>query len=82
MWFGHFRASSCDAMERISEIVLPTLIVVGEDDVMTPPKYSNYLHEKIRNSKLQSVKSAGHMVMLEQSSRVNSAIRKWIESTI
>ena len=71
-----------DIMERVSEIMIPTLIIVGDDDVMTPLKFSNYLNEKIKNSKLQTVKSAGHMVMLEQPLKVNSAIRKWIESSI
>lgn len=71
-----------DIMDRVSEIMIPTLIIVGNDDVMTPLKFSNYLHGRIKNSKLRTIKSAGHMVMLEQPLKVNSAIRNWIESTI
>ncbi len=67
-----------DIMESVSDISIPTLIVVGEDDVMTPVKYANYLHANIRNSSINIVKSAGHMVMLEQASTVNSIITDWI----
>lgn len=54
-----------DLMERISEIELPTLILCGDRDFMTPLKYSEYLHEKIKNSRFLPFKGGGHMLMLE-----------------
>ncbi len=63
-----------DLMDRISEISVPTLIVCGEEDRLTPPKYCQYLHSRIRNSDLELVPGAGHMVMLEQEEAVVKAI--------
>jgi len=69
-----------DIMETVTNISNPTLIIVGEDDVMTPVKYANYLHTNIKNSTINIVRSAGHMVMLEQSSKVNSIIIDWMNT--
>ncbi len=66
-----------DVMDEVEKIDVPTLLVVGEDDVMTPLKYSEYLHDKIPNSELVVVPNAGHSVMLEQPTAVNTAITRW-----
>ena len=54
-----------DLMKEVSKIDLPTLIVCGEEDEMTPVKYSEFLHHHIRSSKLEVLPDAGHMVMME-----------------
>jgi len=69
-----------DVMDRLDEIRAPTLIICGAEDRMTPPKYSEYLHAHIRDSRLVLVEGAGHMVMLEQPERVNEAIREFLEA--
>jgi len=69
-----------DIMEMISDILLPTLILVGEQDLMTPVKYSNYLHEKLTNSALHVIKNAGHSVMLEQPGQFNAHIKEWMNA--
>lgn len=66
-----------DVMERISDISLPALILVGEQDLMTPVKYSNYLHEKLPNSTFHVIENAGHSVMLEQPGKFNAHIKEW-----
>ncbi|MHA2046813.1 MAG: alpha/beta fold hydrolase [Candidatus Thorarchaeota archaeon] len=67
-----------DIMEKVSQIKLPTLILVGEDDFMTPVKYSNFLHDKIEGSVIHVIKTAGHSVMLEQSSLFNGLVADWV----
>lgn len=60
---------ACDAFdirEQVGEISQPTLIICGEDDQMTPVRYSQYLAEKIQGSRLEIIPGAGHMVMLEK----------------
>ena len=64
-------------MDRLNEIQIPTLIIVGAQDMMTPVKYSRYLHDHIEKSKLLVIENAGHTVMLEQSSKVNQGILSW-----
>jgi pimeloyl-ACP methyl ester carboxylesterase len=69
-----------DIMESVPDISIPSLIIVGENDMMTPVKYANFLHSKIKNSTIHVVKSAGHMVMIEQSSIVNAIIIDWLKT--
>ncbi len=67
-----------DIMGRLNEIDLPTLIICGEEDRMTPVKYSQYLHDHITGSLLQIIADAGHYVMREQPERVNQTIDEWL----
>ncbi|TFG28158.1 alpha/beta hydrolase [Candidatus Thorarchaeota archaeon] len=69
-----------DIMETVSEIAHPTLIIVGEQDIMTPVKYSQYLHDNIPNSKMHVIPKAGHSVMLEQSYEFNTHVKEWMRS--
>ncbi len=67
-----------DVMTRLNEIHLPTLIICGADDIYTPVKYSQYMHDHIEGSVLCIVPDAGHNVMVEQPERVNEAIDGWL----
>jgi pimeloyl-ACP methyl ester carboxylesterase len=67
-----------DCMARLGEIHLPTLIICGTDDRMTPVKYSQYLRDHIADSSLSIIPNAGHYVMREQPELVNEAIREWM----
>jgi pimeloyl-ACP methyl ester carboxylesterase len=69
-----------DALERVAGIDIPTLIICGAEDKLTPLKYSEYLHAQIKNSTLQTVEGAGHMVMLEKPSAVAQAISSFVDS--
>jgi len=68
-----------DIMERLGEISVPTLIICGDDDKLTPLKYSKYLQEYIKDSTLHIVKEAGHLVMLEKGEEVNTLIKSFIK---
>lgn len=68
-----------DIMNRLNEIHLPTLVIYGADDRLTPPKYSEYLHKHITGSTLHSIADAGHYVMREQAKSVNQCIEQWLE---
>lgn len=67
-----------DVMDRVRGIAMPTLIIVGANDRMTPPKYSKFLHESIAGSKLVVIDGAGHLPHLEQPAAVNAAITGWL----
>jgi len=76
---GDFQA--CDAFdvrERLGDISVPTLVIGGKEDRLTPPKYSGYLHEHIPDAQLLMVDKAGHMVMLEQPAVVTEAIADFL----
>jgi pimeloyl-ACP methyl ester carboxylesterase len=72
--------SSCntfDVMARLSEVAVPTLILCGRDDKLTPVKYSEYLQQNIPTAQLKIIEGAGHMVMLEQPRAVTTALREF-----
>jgi pimeloyl-ACP methyl ester carboxylesterase len=69
-----------DRMDRVGEIGCRTLVVCGEDDRMTPKKYSRYLHEKIKGSELVIIPGAGHSVMLEKHREFNRALEGFFAS--
>jgi pimeloyl-ACP methyl ester carboxylesterase len=64
---GDFTAcDQFDIMEQVSHITLPTLIFSAANDLLTPPKYGQYLHDHISNSTLHLIENAGHMMALEK----------------
>lgn len=67
-----------DVRDRLGEIHVPTLIVGGSEDQMTPFKFSEYLRDHIPGAKLVRVEGGGHMMMLEQPAVVAEAIRAWL----
>lgn len=69
-------------MDRIKSINLPTLVICGEDDQMTPIKYSQYLAHELSQSTNSIIKEAGHMTMLEQPDSVNKAIQDFMDVSI
>jgi pimeloyl-ACP methyl ester carboxylesterase len=75
--------AACDAFDRradVSRIALPTLILCGGADRMTPVKYSQFLHEQIARSQLTVVPGAGHIVMLEQPAAAAAVVAHFLTS--
>jgi pimeloyl-ACP methyl ester carboxylesterase len=69
-----------DIMDKVEEIDIPSLIIVGNADKLTPVKYGKYLEEKIENSHLNIIEDAGHQVMLEKPEEVNKSITNFLEN--
>ena len=69
-----------DAMDRVGEISAPTLIIVGESDTLTPPKFARFLHERIAGSRLLVVPGAGHIAMAERPDLVNPVIAEFLQT--
>ncbi|MHA2072678.1 MAG: alpha/beta fold hydrolase, partial [Candidatus Thorarchaeota archaeon] len=69
-----------DIMERMADISLPTLIIVGDSDALTPVKYSQYMADRIDGSEMHIVAKAGHSVMLEQWESFNDIIANWYQA--
>ncbi|MFW9806768.1 MAG: alpha/beta fold hydrolase [Candidatus Thorarchaeota archaeon] len=67
-----------DIMDKVDQIKTPALIVVGDADVMTPVKYSTYLKDKIKDSKMSVIEEAGHLVMFEKFGVLNELVANWV----
>ncbi len=68
-----------DISKQLGEIKIPVLILVGDQDKMTPVKNSQYLQENISGSVLQIVTGAGHHLMLEKPDETISAISSFLK---
>jgi pimeloyl-ACP methyl ester carboxylesterase len=68
-----------DMMGRVRDIVLPTLIITGSADKLTPPKYGHYLRDRIPNAQLVEIKDGGHMVAVEKPAEVARAVARFLE---
>jgi pimeloyl-ACP methyl ester carboxylesterase len=69
-----------DSVPLLSEISCPTLILVGEQDGLTPPADAKLMAEKIKKSRLEIIPAAGHLSNLEQPDHFNKAVRNFLET--
>ncbi len=72
--------NSFDAIDRVSEIRAPALVICGREDRMTPPKYSEFLANRIPNARLEWIERAGHQVMIEQPDAVSRALIDFVKA--
>ena len=66
-------------LERLSEIKIPTIIMVGEDDPGTPVAASEAMNEQILGSRLVVIPSAAHLSNIEQAEVFNSALIEFLQ---
>lgn len=60
--------------ERLKEISVPALVVVGELDILKPRKYAEIIAAEIPGAELVIIPHAGHAVSMEQPAAFNSAV--------
>jgi pimeloyl-ACP methyl ester carboxylesterase len=65
-------------LERLSEVHVPTLILVGEEDKSLPVMHSKCMHAKIPLSELGIIREAGHLSAMEQHEQVNLALKSFL----
>jgi 3-oxoadipate enol-lactonase len=68
-----------DSTPTLATIDVPTLIVVGEEDALTPPKEAQAMHEEIRGSRLEIVAQAGHICNLERPAAFTHVLSEFVE---
>ncbi len=67
-----------DVRERVSKIEIPSLIICGEEDKLTPPSLCRKLHKGIKGSKMVEIQGAGHMVMIEAWRPFNESVAEFV----
>ena len=67
-----------NTLNRLSEIKLPTLIMVGEEDPGTPVTASEAIHERISHSTLVVLPSARHLSNAEQPELFNATLLEFL----
>jgi 3-oxoadipate enol-lactonase len=69
-----------DRRADLPKINVPTLVLVGEEDAITPPAVAQTLAESISGARLEVIPNAGHMAPYENPSAANSAILGFLQS--
>jgi len=65
-------------MDKVHNIKLPTLVICGSHDEMTPVKYAHYLVDEIEGAAEVIIEGAGHFVFMERAKEVNQAIEDFL----
>jgi 3-oxoadipate enol-lactonase len=68
-----------DQRDRAKAIQVPTLVLVGEEDTVTPPDLSRELADMIAGAELHTLAGAGHLANLERPNDFNDAVQTFIE---
>ena len=69
-----------DSTPVLSRITLPTLIVCGEEDILTPPSESRAMHAAIGGSRLEIIEGAGHLSNIERPGPFSDALASFLAS--
>lgn len=70
--------SRTDTTLSLDKINLPTLVICGEQDALTPPAVMKVMFHKIPNAEFVEIKNAGHMTPIENPEEVNVAISNFL----
>ena len=69
-----------DSTDSLAKIGVPTLVIVGENDAITPPDAARKLHEHIGGSRLVVIPDAGHISNMESPEAFNGALAEFLNS--
>jgi pimeloyl-ACP methyl ester carboxylesterase len=70
-----------DSRPVLSAIKVPTLVAVGDSDVLTPIADALEIHENIAGSTFMVIKDCGHLPALERPEETSQALLHWLRST-
>ena len=71
------RYETCSILNKIA---VPTLIICGKEDRITPLNQSEFLYRNITNAKIKIIQNAGHVSNLEQPEVFNNFLKDFINS--
>jgi pimeloyl-ACP methyl ester carboxylesterase len=72
--------SRSDSRPGLAAIDCPTLVLVGDDDQLTPPPLAREMAASIRGSRLVVIPECGHLSTLERPREVTSALVEWMQA--
>lgn len=70
-----------DSRPLLASISVPTLIAVGDSDVLTPPSDAAEMHRNIAGSTLHTFTSCGHLPPMELPDETSAVLRRWLLAT-
>lgn len=74
------RSADTETVEdRLSQLSMPTLLVWGRDDIITPPDVAHEFKERMPNARLQFIDKCGHAPMIEHPDRFNDLMLDFLD---
>ena len=67
-----------DSRPLLAHIKVPTLVVVGESDQITPPPESLDIHVGVKRSRFQLMRNCAHLPVLERPQEATFILRRWL----
>jgi pimeloyl-ACP methyl ester carboxylesterase len=67
-----------DSTATVATIDVPTLVIVGAEDAVTPPKEARALHAGIAGSRLEVLSRAGHLSNIERPAAFNAVLAEFL----
>jgi len=67
-----------DSTPALAAVRVPTLVVVGDEDALTPPKQAEMLRDGIAGSRLETIAGAGHVPCLERPAAFNLVVGEFM----
>lgn len=78
LYGDYIACNQFDVMSQLNEICVPTLVIGGTSDRLTPLKYSRYLADHIPQAQFAYIAGGGHMMALEQPQSVTAVIQQFL----
>ena len=69
-----------DSTSMLGTIACPTLVIVGSDDVLTPPPVAREMQRQMPKAELEIIEGAGHLPNLEQPEAFNGVLSRFLAS--
>jgi len=69
-----------ETCSKLSDINIPVLIMVGNEDKITPPEAAQMMHEKIEDSVLYIIEHAGHLSNIENPLEFNKQLEEFFST--
>lgn len=72
-------ATRTTTTDNLKEIEIPALVIVGEDDLLTPKNFAETMNKSLKNSMLEVIPEAGHLSNIENPDYFNKVLLKFFE---
>jgi pimeloyl-ACP methyl ester carboxylesterase len=69
-----------DSRPSLAAIRCPTVVIVGDEDVITPPELAREMSEAIPGAIVETIAASGHLSTIEAPDAVTAALARWLDA--
>lgn len=73
-------ATRTTTLNELAKLNVPGLILVGEDDILTPPAFSERMRDALSNSQMHIISNAGHLTNMENPEEFNKILDTFLSN--